>query len=106
MNTGQILQTNIVKSLGLDGLPPEKQEKALLKIGEIVFQRVMIRAVEELNEKDRVEFYTVLNAKTVSQEAVLDFLRIHLPNFDTLLSEEIGGFKKEAVEVMKGAIAS
>jgi len=33
----------------------------------------------------------------------LDFLQKRLPNFDSLVSEEVDGFKKESVELMRAA---
>ncbi len=98
MTTLSYLQKDIIKDLGLDDLSPEEQEKSLVKLGQILFQRVMLRVMDELNEKDQADLSKVFDKN--DEGAVWDFLKIKLSNLDQVVAEEIAGFKKEAVELM------
>ncbi len=94
------LYKNILPSLGLRDLPADKQEQMLLKIGDIIFKRVLIRAIDSMSEPTKAEYEKLLKTKSADAGAALDFFRAKLPNFDQLVTEEVAGFKKEAAEIM------
>ena len=96
-----ILQKNIIKDLGLDTLPEKEQEEALLIIGKIIFQSVLIRTMEELDEKSKNEFEKILSEKPNDEEAILGFLQSKLPNLDEIVNDEVSKFKQESVDFMK-----
>ena len=96
-----ILKQNIVKDLGLDTLPVEKQEEVLLRVGKIVFQNVIMRVLDELNEKDKSEFDKLLSERPDDEEAILSFLQSHISNIDGIVEEEITKFKEESLNVMQ-----
>lgn len=87
----------------MDGLSAEEQQKILQKVGDIIFQRVMMRAVDALDEEAKNELDKLIDIKKNDAEAVLDYFRSKLPNFDTLVMEEVAGFKKETLELMRAA---
>lgn len=97
------LSKDIVKDLGLDKLTPSEQEKMLLQIGDIIFKRIMMRVVEELDEATKNDFDKLLDSPNKDQNTILNFLQERLPGYDSLIAEEVSGFKKEAVDLMKGA---
>lgn len=97
----EILKQNIIKDLGLDKLPPEKQEETILTIGRLIFQGVVIRVMSLLGEKDKDEFDKLLSEKIEDEEAVLNFLKSKIPNLEELVNEEVAKFKKESVDFMK-----
>jgi len=92
------LHKDILADLGLDKLSIEEQEKTLEKLGQILFQRVMLRVMDELSDSDQGELSKVLDKK--EEEAVWTFLKSKLSNLDDIVAEEINGFKKEASELM------
>jgi hypothetical protein len=96
----EILNKNIIKELGLDGLPEEEQEKAMLKIGEIIFKGVMVRVLQELNDKEAKEFEELISNKPDDQEAILNFLQKKVPNLDEITNEEVARFKQESLDFM------
>ncbi len=98
-----ILKQNIFKTLGLDRLPLAKQEEALLGISKIIFQAVLIRVFEELNEEDKDELEALLVRKPDDETAMLAFFRGKLPNLDDIVDEEIRKFKAESVDLIKNA---
>lgn len=99
MNT--ILRKNIISDLGLDKLPEKEQEEAFLSIGRIIFQSVLIKIMEELDEKGKNEFEKILSEKPNDEEVILNFLRSKLPNLDEIVNEEVVKFKQESVDFVK-----
>lgn len=102
MNT--ILQKNIIKDLGLENLSEKEQEETLLSIGRIIFQSVIIKVIEELDEAGKDEFEKILAEKPNDEEAILNFLRSKLPNLDEIVNDEVSKFKQESVDFMKKII--
>lgn len=96
-----ILQKNIIKELGLDTLPGKEQEETLLSIGRIIFQSVLIRTMEELDENSKDEFEKILSEKPNDEEAILAFLQSKLPNLNEIVQDEVSKFKQESVDFMK-----
>ena len=98
MNT--ILQKNIIKDLGLENLSEKEQEESLLSIGRIIFQSVLIRVMEELDEAGKNEFEKILTEKPNDEETILSFLQAKIPNFNEIISGEVAKFKQESVDFM------
>ena len=96
-----ILQKNIIKDLGLDKLPEKEQEEALLTIGSIIFQAVLIKVMEELTEKEKDQFEKLLTEKPDDEEAILGFLKAKVPNLNEIVNEEVAKFKQESLDFMK-----
>lgn len=96
-----ILQQNIMKDLGLDALPQDQQEQALQGISKIIFQSVIIKLLEKMNDEDAAEFEKVMEANMDNEEVVLSFLQSKFPDLDNIVSGEIAKFKQEGVDFMK-----
>lgn len=96
-----ILKQNIIKELGIDILPEKEQEEALLRIGRIIFQSVLIRVMEQLNAKEKDQFTKLLTEKPDDEKAILDFLKSKIPNLNEIVNEEVASFKKESLDFMK-----
>lgn len=96
-----ILKKNIIKDLGLDALPEKDQEEALLTVGKIIFQAVLIRVLQELTEKEKDQFEKLLTEKTDDEEAILSFLQAKIPHLNDIVNEEVAKFKRETVDFMK-----
>ncbi|MEK7635939.1 MAG: hypothetical protein AAB405_02500 [Patescibacteria group bacterium] len=98
-------QNNLIKELGLDNLPSEKQMEILLDVGRIIQQNVVLRVFDELNERDKDEFDKLLGEKSGDEEAVLAFLRSKIKNLDGIVEEETAKFKQGSVDLMKNVKA-
>ena len=96
-----ILQKNIIKDLELDTLPEKEQEEALLSIGRIIFQSVIIRVMNELDKAGKDEFEKILTEKPNDEEAIMSFLQSQLPNLNEIVNDEVAKFKQESVDFMK-----
>ncbi len=95
-----ILKKNIINDLGIDALPQEQQEEALLRIGNIIFQGVLARVLELMSDGDKSELEKLLMEKSGSPEAILDFLRLKVDNLDAIVGEEVAKFKQESADFM------
>lgn len=98
----QTTKDNLIKELGLDVLPEEDQESALLTVGRIIFQSVLVRVIEQLNEKQKTDFEKLLGTNPDDEEAIYGFLQKEIPNLNDLVTEEVVKFKADAAEMMKG----
>jgi len=100
-----LFNENIISHLGLEHLDPAKQEETLLRIGKIIYQAIMLRVVDLLNEEDQKEFEKIIDAEGgegEKGEAMISFLKSKISNLDEIAKEEIAKFKEETMNVMGG----
>jgi hypothetical protein len=97
----KILKQNIIKDLGFDKLPPKDQEEALLSAGRVIFQAVLIRVLEILDEKKKEEFEKIIAESPDDQEKIMKFLNSKIPDLEQISREEIANFKKECLNLLK-----
>lgn len=93
------LTVNLIKAFGFEALSPEEQADVMERIGEVVNQRILIRAISELQDADKDSLNTFL-ATDPSYEAIFEFLRGKLADFDVMVREESDRFKEESMEFM------
>lgn len=98
----KILQENLVKTLHLDLLPQAKQVKVLEDIGAILYQRILLRTLEVMDETAKDEFDALLGSSP-QQEAVANFLTSKVPNFNDLVLDEVAKFKESALAIVAKA---
>ena len=99
--TNQLTQ-NFLEELGLNNLPEDKKIQLLDDVGRMIQQNVIFRVIEVMNESDKDEFDRVIGENMDNPEAILNFLKAKVPNFEIIVSEEVEKFKKESVEFIKG----
>lgn len=92
------MQKNIIQNLGLGDLPEKEQEEALMTIGKIIFQSVLIRVMDDLSDEDAGAFEKLLEEKPDDQEAILGFLQAKVSNLDEIVNDEVAKFKQESVD--------
>lgn len=96
-----ILQKEIIKELGLLNLPGKEQEEALLTVGRIIFQAVLIRIMEELLDEKKDELEKIITESPDDEEKIMEFLQTNVPKLDEIVKEEIINFKKETLDLAK-----
>lgn len=96
-----ILKQNIIENIGLDLLSQDQQEEALLNIGEIIFQAVLVKSMEFLNDQDKDEFEKLFDSDQNNEDVVINFLREKIPEFDRIISEEVEKFKTESADFIE-----
>lgn len=93
------INNNIVKTLGIDSLPIEKQKEAMERLGAIVYQEVMLRVLDILSEEDKDEFEKLIE-KTPDPEIMFSFLASKIPNLEEIVNEESEKLRKESAEII------
>jgi hypothetical protein len=93
------LQRDLSKEFNLSMLSPEDQQKVMVDIGDIIFQRIILRILDELSEEDQVEFDRLLG-DSANDDKVYEFLKARM-DFDTIVEEEIANFKKTSAEFLE-----
>jgi len=103
MDNATMLNKNLIKELGLENLPPEQQEEISMETGRVIYQNIVIRVLETLNEEDSEEFEKFLDEKSDNQDEIYEFLKSKIPNLEEIINEEVAKFKSGAISIMKAA---
>jgi len=96
------LQNDIMTALGFDKLPEEEQKGLYERIGGVLFQGILIRALETMSEDEQDAFDAFLGEHPDDPAAMLAYLREHVAEFDALTESEVARFKASALEIVKG----
>lgn len=100
----QTIQQDLIKELGIDELPPEKQEEILVAMTELLLKRITVLVLEKLSEEQRQEFDTM--AADGDPEKVTNFFSQNVPGYEQLVQDEITKFKGEMKETMDALLAA
>jgi hypothetical protein len=96
------VRKNIIESFEINKLPEEKQEETISRIGNIIFQSVLIKVLPLLKEKELNEYEKLLSNKP-EPETILDFFFEKIPSFLQIIAEETENFRKESAKILKQA---
>ena len=91
---------NLVEKLGWMDLPEADRDALLEKTGDLIFQKVLARVMEKLDEEDKVEFEKMFENENVSEEEMLNFLRSKISDVDDVVRGEVTEFLQDADDVM------
>lgn len=94
-------QIDLIKELEIDNLEQSQKEEVLTQIGEILQQRIVLRILEELPEGKEDEFKTILEKAEENPDQLEKYLGENIPGVEDLILEEIGEYKKGALDFMK-----
>jgi len=90
-----ILSKDVIKEWGLQSLPPDKQEDFVERIGKMMYQAILVKALDILSEKEQTEFDLLLDEDATTPNEVLAFLKSKIPTFDQLVMEERESLKED-----------
>jgi len=93
------IQNNIIETLGINKLPIEDQKEAMEKLGGIVYEETILKALEIMEEKDQEEFAKLVE-KNPDPEIILTFLNEKIPNLEEIIKEEAEKLRNESSEIM------
>jgi len=94
------INKNIIVTLGINKLPVEKQKEAMERLGSIVYQEVILRVLDILNEEDKDMFEKMVE-KNPNPEILFEFLSNKIINFAEIVKEEAEKLREESAEIMK-----
>lgn len=90
-----ILSKDIIEDWGLDSLPQDKQTDFVDRVGKMIYQAVLVRALDILSEKEQEEFDVILDKDSSTPQEILAFLKSKIPTFDQLVIEERNNLKQD-----------
>ena len=91
-------QQNMIEELGLAALPPEMQEEITLKLGTLIYQAILIRALEVMTDEQKTALEKELETK--GDDALFPFLQKAVPNFNDIINEQTAKVKQDSVEFL------
>ena len=88
----------IIDELGLENLSDEKKQELIMKMSEIAYKRVILRAIKNLSDEEAKELNDIL--KNQGEKQANDYLEEKNPDlFSVIVKEEVGKYRKEVLEV-------
>lgn len=87
------LKKKIANDFGLSKMDPEEQERMIEKIGNLLFEAVIERSVDEMDEGVMKEFETLLSEENDYQN-IISFLKSKTQGFDGIVSDEMVRLKR------------
>ena len=95
-----ILQNSIIEELGLQNLPEDKKEEVFVKMGDVLFKRILLETLEILSDEDQEKFGEMIDTKK-SAEEVEEFLKSKIENYEEFIEKVTDDFKKELIADLK-----
>lgn len=93
MNQDQIFE-NLMKDLGLEDLPEDKQAELVVKMTEVILKRMFVETMDRLDPADQDAYSEMLDKGAIPEE-IEQFLRSKIEDYDQLLEKIVVDFKKE-----------
>jgi hypothetical protein len=84
----------IAKDFGLGDMDSREQERIIEKIGNLLFESVVERAVENMDEGVMGEFDATLSDSGNDYQKVIAFLKNNVKGFDKIVTEELSRLKR------------
>ncbi len=84
----------IAEDFGLSQMPEGEQEKFIERIGNMLFETVIERSVDKMDEAVMADFDGVLNTAGEDYQKVIGFLRERVPGFKEIVSDEMSRLKR------------
>lgn len=84
----------ITSDFGLEQMDSREQERMIEKIGNLLFESVVERSVDSMDEATMNEFDTTIENAGADYQKVLAFLKTRVVGFDSIVSEELSRLKK------------
>lgn len=94
------VKKTILEMLELQKLPESQQIKILEGVGQVVYEAVFMRVMEELDEKGQKEFTAALERAKTPDE-VISYLTENVPKFDQLVQEEVEKFREDSAQFLE-----
>ena len=81
----------LVKALHIESLSKEEQEERLNTVGVLVYEALVVRALEAMDDETTDAFEAFIETKPEPHK-IIDFFKEKVPNFDLILDEEARRF--------------
>lgn len=89
----ELLQKDLFKELGLDGMPTEEKLGLAADISKVVMQGVWLKVMRNLAPEDQAELEK-MDASGAEPNAVQKFIESKIPNLEDLIKEAVAEYKE------------
>lgn len=91
------LSKDIIIEWGLTKLSEEEQLDMVERIGRLIYQAILVRAIDILSSEEQDELDLILDKNETTPEDILHYLEVKIPTFEILLREEIESLKRDVL---------
>ncbi len=91
-------RSRIASALDLSTLSKEEQEELLLELNDLVFEGVILRLLDQMDDATKGEFEELLS-KDSSEEEVSAFLESRMPNFQEVIDSTFADIQNDILAV-------
>jgi hypothetical protein len=95
----QALMQDFITAFHLEGVPKEKQEELVAKMGEAMLKRIFLDTMEKIGDAG-VREYEVLLDRQAGEQEIGAFFEAKIPGYDVFVEETVKKFKSEVLEGM------
>ncbi len=89
----------LIKALGLEKLEATDQQRIVEESGAVIYQIVLLKALEEMSDEQVDEFQKLLENNPLP-EKVFGFFREKIPHFDELIEKETNEYVTDGQNIM------
>lgn len=90
----EALKKELIESFHLEGIPAEKQEALLAKMGEALLKRIFLETMEKIGETGVTEYEALLD-RGAPQGEIEAFLENKIPGYNIFVRGVVAKFKEE-----------
>jgi len=90
-----VLSKDLIEEWGLQSLPEAKQKEMVDRLGRLIYQAILVHALDILSEKEQTELDLLLDEDNTTPEDVLAFLQSKIPTFSQMVLEERAKLKAD-----------
>lgn len=94
---------DMIEELGLEELSEEKKVEIIERMGGILHERILLRLIKELTDKEAEKVNDLLKRERV--EDAYRYIERKVPNFNKIIQKEVEKFQKEMIKRVKERIA-
>lgn len=89
----------MIREWGLQDLTPEDQDATIEKIGEVLYQSIVLKVSEQLDEKQAAELdnFTAEKGDSLNAAEAIEWLRSKVTGFDEIAAEETNKLRERIV---------
>lgn len=95
----QALTEELITAFHLEGIPKEKQEELIAKMGEAILKRIFLETMEKLGDEGVKEYEALLDRNAGEQE-IGAFFEKKIPGYDIFVENVAKNFKEEMLQGM------
>ncbi|MFZ2299870.1 MAG: DUF5663 domain-containing protein [Candidatus Moraniibacteriota bacterium] len=93
----EALKQELIATFHLEGIPEDKQEALLSKMGEALLKRIFLETMEKIGDAGVAEYEGLLD-RGAKQEEIETFLESKIPGYNVFVRGVVTKFKEEMAE--------